>query len=77
MDNPRLVQLLDNIPETRLAISGIVRRFLRPDGTIDYESLTHHPDAEVDLAIDQAGNYWRRPHSLNDRLAQLAARPTR
>lgn len=77
MDNLRLIQLLDNVPETRLVIFDIARRFLRPDGTIDYESFPHHPDVEVQFAIDQADNYLRRPHSLNDRLAQLAARSTR
>lgn len=77
MDNPRLTELPTDIPETRLTIFDVARKFIGTDGTIDADSFANHPDVEVQFAIDQANNYLRATHSLNDRLAQLAARQTR
>lgn len=77
MDNPRLTELLGSVPETSLVIFDIARRFLQPDGTIDQKSFSEHPDVAVQFAIDQANNYSRATRRLNERLAQLAARPSR
>lgn len=77
MDNPRLTELLAGLPETRLAIFDIARQFLRDDGAIDGERFVNYPDTEAQTAIDEANNYRRKTNALNDRLAQLAARPSR
>ena len=77
MDNLCLTELLADIPETRLAIFDIARQSLTDDGTIDCERFANHPDTEAQTAIDEANNYLRKTNALNDRLAQLAARPSR
>ena len=77
MDNPRLTELLADIPETRLAIFDIARQSLTDDGTIDGERFVNYPDTEAQTAIDEANNYLRKTNALNDRLAQLAARSPR
>lgn len=54
MDN--YVQALRKVPECRLAILELTRRFTRPDGTLDDEGMSRHTK-QIQTAIEEARTY--------------------
>ena len=62
MDNRKLARLLEQTPETRLAIFDLVGRYITPTG-IDVDRLRqHHPHA-IEAASEEAAEYAAKPRT--------------
>ena len=66
MNNQNLVKLLDEVPETKLALVAIASEITLPDGSIDLEQAEER-NQEIEEANDEAKHYM----SQTNRLAEI------
>ena len=66
MNNQELLEILGNLPETKLAVVDIATEITLPDGSVDIEKADERSQ-EIQEANDQAKHYI----SQTSRLAEI------
>ena len=71
MDNQRLVDLLEKVPEERLQLLDIIASHMTDNG-IDIKAIRTMPDAQIRAAGRQAETYAEQTSRLFQKLSALA-----
>lgn len=73
MDNQRLVDLLEKVPEERLQLLDIINSHIT-DNSLDVKAIRAMPDAQIQAAGRQAETYAQYTGRLFQRLNALAGK---
>ena len=73
MDNQRLVDLLEKVPEEHLQLLDIVNSHIT-DNSLDVKAIREMPDAQIQAAGRQAETYAQQTGRLFQRISTLAGK---